>query len=174
MTEKVVRKTTAKKVVRRTTTKTVSGSSSAAKPVRTTTRKAPVKTVVVASKTRRSPKVLIVGFTLFLLVMGASALIGFSDTGQLSVENTIRDRKQNATGDEQAALQSVPIEQAGAGAPNGGLVGMGQAAPEVAVPVATSTDDTSSSSASVSASSTSSAETVPSTEVSAEAEPITE
>lgn len=174
MTEKVVRKTTAKKVVRRTTTKTVSGSSSTAKPVRTATRKAPIKTEVIAPKNRRSPKVLIVGLILFLLVMGVSALIGFSDTGQLNVENTIRERKQNATGDEQAALQSVPIEQAGAGAPNGGLVGMGQTAPEVVVPVATSTDNTSSSSSSLTASSTPSAETVPPTEVSAEAEAIVE
>jgi hypothetical protein len=170
MTEKVVRKTTAKKVVRRTTTKTVSATSSVTKPVRTTTRKAPVKTAVATPKTKRSPKVLIIGFALFFLVMGVSALIGFSDTGQLNVENTIRDRKQNATGDEKEALQSVPTEQAVSGAPNGGLVGTGQVVEEAVVPVATSTVDISASSSLQVASSTMSTETVPQEEVIADAE----
>jgi hypothetical protein len=160
MTEKVVHKTTAKKVVRRTTAKTVPARSVVSKTSAPSARKAPVRSVSSSQKKRHSPKILLIGMTLFTLVLGASALIGFSDAGQLNVENAIRERKKNATGEEQVALQSVPVEQSKNGTPNGGLVGMGQSVPEV-VPVATTSTSSATSSEEQTASSTEADLTMP-------------
>ena len=139
MTEKVVRKTTAKKGVRRTASKTVPARYTVSKSATLGTRKAPVREPALSQKQKRSPKIFIISLILFTLVMGVSALIGFSDKGQLNVENAIRDRKQNATGAEQEALQSVPTEQSGGRAPNGGLVGMGQGEQSTPAPTQAST-----------------------------------
>lgn len=151
MPEKVVRKTTAKKVVRRTVTKTVPARSTVSKTVASSVRKAPVRitsTPLTSSSRRKTPKTIFIGIALFIVLLSASIAIGYSDKGELNVENMISMRKQNATGAEQEALSSVPTEQTDSAVPNGGLVGMGQSDPVVVlVVVATSTDSTATSTA---------------------------
>ncbi len=151
MPEKVVRKTTAKKTVRRTVTKTVPARSTVSKTVASSGRKAPVRITpapITASPRKKTPKPVFIGIALFIVLLGVSVAIGYSDTGELNVENMISLRKQNATGAEHEALLSVPTEQTDSAVPNGGLVGMGQSDP-VVVPavVATSTDSTATSTA---------------------------
>ena len=139
MVEKEVRKTTAKKTVRRTTTKVVSPKTTVRKTAPTAVRKAPARIQTSTPKSRRSPKLIIAGAAFFLVLLGISAAIGFSDKGQLNVEGLISARKQNATPAEKVALEAVPTDQAKNNIPNGGLVGMGQPAPVVPPPIQVST-----------------------------------
>lgn len=130
MAEKEVRKTTTKKAVRKTTTKTTPASS----VERSTVRKAPARIAKIEEKKQSSAIVFMGGGALFLVLLGVSALIGFSDKGQLDVEGKITERKQSATPEEQEILKSVPTEQSKNSVPNGGLVGTGDSEP-VPVPV---------------------------------------
>jgi hypothetical protein len=139
MAEKEVRKTTAKKTVRRSTTKVVSPKTTVRKTVTTTARKAPARVQAVVQTSRRSPKLLFAGLGFFIVVVGISAAIGYSDKGQLNVEGLISARKQSATPEEKVVLEAVPTEQAKNNIPNGGLVGMGQPEPVIVPPVETST-----------------------------------
>ncbi len=139
MAEKEVRKTTAKKTVRRTTTKVASPKTTVRKTAPTAVRKAPARIQAVAPKNQRSLKLFLAGGAFFLVLLGISAAIGFSDKGQLNVEGLISARKQNATPEEKVVLEAVPTDQAKNNIPNGGLVGMGQPAPVVPPPVVVST-----------------------------------
>jgi hypothetical protein len=155
MEEKVVRKTT----VRRTTRKSVTPKSA------TTPRVSAVKKTADVSPVRKAPtrvsvapsvpsthkgghrklKVVSIGVFLFAVLFGVSALIGISDKGQLDVSGAIAERKQNASGEEKQALETVPTQQTQA-APNGGLVGMGAPEPvPVPEPTASTTEETASS-----------------------------
>lgn len=125
MAEKEVRKTTTKRAVRRTATRTVPARTTARQAGVGSVRKAPTR-VTASGKTRRSSKGLIVGISIFVLLIGASAGIGFSDKGQLNVENIIALRKQNASPEEKVTLETVPVQQPKNNIPNGGLVGMDQ------------------------------------------------
>lgn len=150
MAEKEVRKTTTKRAVRRVATKTVPARTTARKTASTSVRKAPSR-VATPAQTRKSPKVFFVGFALFLVLLGVSAAIGFTDKGQLDVEASISLRKQNASPEEQQALNAVPVQQSQA-VPNGGLVGEGPAdvvpvlVPENTGSTTASTTDTTASS----------------------------
>jgi len=151
MAEKEVRKTTTKRAVRRTASKTVPARSTVRKTTATSVRKAPSRVAEApATRTvRRSPKALFAGIFLFLVLLGVSAVIGFSDKGQLDVASAIALRKQGATTQEEKdALENVPTEQAVNALPNGGLVALD--ASEVPPPppsvVSTTTENTASSS----------------------------
>lgn len=155
MAEKEVRKTTTKKAVRRTVSKTVSSRTAERKTAPASTRKAPARAAAVPVKKKSSIKLFLAGASLFLVLLGISAAIGFSDKGQLDVEGTIALRKQNAkTPEEQQSLEAVPTEQAQNNVPNGGLVGMGQPEPVAPSPVVGSSTDATASSSSPIASTT--------------------
>jgi len=124
MAEKEVRKTTAKKTVRRTASKTIPARTSVRKTAAPSARKAPSRVVVERSK-GGSPKIFFGGLLFFVVLLGISAAIGFSGSGQLDVESSIAQRKQNASPEEQEIMKSVPVQQTQTAAPNGGLVGMG-------------------------------------------------
>lgn len=173
MAEKTVRKTTAKKAVRRTTTKKVPARTTVARTAAVPARKAPVvRTVSTPVRSHgASGRTFLIGMVLFLILLGVSAAIGYSDKGQLDVEQTIAVRKQNATPEEQQILNNVPTQQQQNNIPNGGLIGVGKSPkPEPVEPVSTSTDETASSSE-VSASSTEEAVQDAGTEESASTKP---
>ena len=133
MEEKTVRKTTAKKAVRRVATKKVPARTVERKPVAVSSvssvssvRKAParVSLSVAPKSTRRSGKVFLLGFLLFGVLLGVSALIGASDKGELDVAGKIAERKEQATPEEQASLEAVTSGSANS-VPTASLVGMG-------------------------------------------------
>ena len=152
MAEEKVRKTTAKKTaVRRTTTKVAPRKTAVRKTVATAVRKAPARqTLGEPTRARRSPKTLIVALLVLAIAGGVSAGIGFTDKGQINVAEKIAQRKQNASPEEQAVLNSVPVQQAQNNIPNGGLVGTGKSAPvaQTQEPVATTTASTTAETAS--------------------------
>ena len=121
MAEKEVRKTTAKKTVRRSTTKVVAPKTTVRKTAPIAVRKAPARVQTAPPKSRRTPKLFLAGGALFLVLLGISAAIGFSDKGQLNVEGLISARKQNATPAEKVALEAVPTDQAKNNIPNGNI-----------------------------------------------------
>ena len=149
MAEKAVRKTTPKKAVRRTTTKKAPARTTATRTTAVSARKAPVVRTAPAPTRPKgaSGRTFLIGMVLFLVLIGVSAAIGYSDKGQLDVEQTITLRKQNATPEEQQVLNNVPTQQQQNAAPNGGLIGVGKSPkPQPSEPVATSTDETASTS----------------------------
>jgi hypothetical protein len=156
MAEKEVRKTTAKKTIRRSTTKVAPrktavrktaevASKSPAAPI----RKAPARVSATPSPRKRGSKKIVVAGIILLVIVGASVAIGFTDKGPIDVTSVIATRKQNATGEEQRALESVPVQQGQSGVVNGGLVGTGAPSPLVpmdpAPHTASSTDSTATS-----------------------------
>lgn len=149
MEEKVVRKTTAKKTVRRTPSRTVFART--ADPISTavSTRKAPARVGAYGAKQNQfSFKVFFIVLLLFCVLLWVSALIGFSDKGQLDVAGKIAERKQNASPeDNQAALDAVNTSPAQSLPTASSLVGMGkdENTPQANSPVSTSTDATASS-----------------------------
>ena len=160
MAEKVVRRTTAKKTVRKTSGVTTATRTPARRSTVSSVRKAPteLRSSTSVSRGKTHGKTFIIGLIFFVVLLGVSALIGYSDKGQLNVEATIAKRIQSATPEEQESLKDVPIQQQQTVVPNGGLVGMGQSAPPPPPePVSTTTDSTATSTEET-ASSTSQAE----------------
>lgn len=129
MEEKPVRKTTAKKVVRRVASKKVPARTVERKPTVATSpvRKAPARVVLqTPKKSKKNFKVVLLGLVLFGMLFGVSALIGFSDKGELDVAGKIADRKTNATSpEEQASLQGVSDVNTQKPSTASSLVGMG-------------------------------------------------
>jgi len=132
MEEKVVRKTTAKRVVRKTAA-----------------RKAPTQVADTGAREGRT-MLPFVAIGIFIVIVGASVAIGFSDSGQINVENTINYKRDHGTEEEKQELQNIPVQRTRPSVPNGGLVpttdpdpGAAVVAPEpVATSTATSTDET--------------------------------
>jgi len=140
MVEKAVRKTATKKTVRKTATK---------KAVSKTTsrRKAPTPVAKQKQQSQHSQRMTLVAIGIFILILGTSIFIGFSGDGQISINETITQQKEDATPEELNRIESVPVQQTRSAQPDGGLVPSG--VPEEKVvpkPVATSTDSTASSS----------------------------
>ena len=89
----------------------------------TTTRKAPARAPVApAGEPRRFSYAPFIAVAVFILLLGGSAVIGFSDSGQINVNNTIADRKVSGTPEEQTQVKSVPVQQTRPTQPLGGLV----------------------------------------------------
>jgi hypothetical protein len=131
MAEKEVRRTTAKKAVRKTAATSTPARTTVRRSSASSVRKAPTQAQVsVSSPAVRKAlnKGFLLGLILFVVLIGVSALIGYSDKGQLDVASTISSRIQNATPEEQETFKTVPVQQGQTenSAPNGGLVGMGQ------------------------------------------------
>lgn len=105
MDKKIPRKQPAKK----TTRKTVS-------------RKAPTK--VAANRARRKNKNVALGVSLvvFCVFVSISIVIGYSDSGQINVSNTISEKKNNGTLEEQEKIKHIPVQQSQQNIPNGGLI----------------------------------------------------
>lgn len=104
MMDKPVRKKVPKKAARKvarksTTTKTMSKKS--------VSRKAPTPIAESRANKKHSRNLLIVGVVLFLMVVGVSVAIGFSDKGSIAVSETIRERKENATPDELKEMEQI-------------------------------------------------------------------
>jgi hypothetical protein len=142
-----------------------------------TVRKAPSRAVPAAASSRlaaapRRGAPLLLGPVLFLIIVGISAGIGYSDHGSLDVPSAILERKQNATPEERAALESVPTQQGNA-APNGGLVATGKPQPEPS-PVTASTTESGTSTESTASSTLQEGETASTTEASPTEEPAQE
>lgn len=128
MVEKAVRKTTVKKtpikvVAKKAASKTVS--STRTTPKTTTTRKAPTPVATDRSNKRATSQRVAVGVSVFVVFLGISAVIGMSDAGQISVESTITERKQSASPEEKARIESIPVQQSQNALPNGGLLPSG-------------------------------------------------
>lgn len=136
MAEKEVRKTVRKRAVRKSAGQTTPARASRAAADDATLRprrKAPSRVVVEqgAPKGRRGIKFVFVGFFLFLILLGVSAAIGYTDKGELDVQNTIAAKKESATPEEKAALDAASVTSAQqSGTPNGGLVGTGAQTPD--------------------------------------------
>lgn len=149
MEEKTVRKTTTKKTVRRVATKKVPARTVERKPTAVSSvRKAPARVVVASPKnTRRGGKVFLLGFVLFAVLLGISALIGSSDKGELDVAGKIAERKQQATPEEQESLENVNSGSPRS-VPTASLVGMGDdpgfVPPQAEPAIASTTQDTAS------------------------------
>jgi hypothetical protein len=164
-----VRKTAVKKAVRRTTTKKAPARKTTARTTSSVSRKAPVvRTTKTPQSKGASGRTFLIGMIMFLILIGVSVAIGYSDKGPLDVEQTITLRKQNATPEEQQVLNNVPTQQQNT-VPNGGLVGVGKAPkPVVEESTATTTDETASS---TDATASSTEEVVEEQEVTPEEEP---
>lgn len=106
MADEIVRKTTTRKRV-----------------AKTTTRKAPTHSdepeVTKASARSYTPFIVV---AVFVVLVGGSVAIGFSDDGQINVSHTINDRKINGTPEEQSQIQNIPVQQNRSNKPLGGLV----------------------------------------------------
>jgi hypothetical protein len=103
--KKTTRKVAAKKVPRIVAAKKVQRSNA-----RTPARKAPPRNTVTASG-RGGWLWPGVAVGVFVVVLGISVAIGFSDGGAIDVATTINDRKSTATEAERADLASVPVTQ---------------------------------------------------------------
>lgn len=96
----------------------------------------------------------------FVLIVGGSVAIGFSDSGQINITNTINNKKEYGTPEEKEQLQNIPVQPSRPALPDGGLVPTtavnpnpppGPATSEVASTTATTTSTTTESAATVSA-----------------------
>ncbi len=133
-------------------------------PARVLQRKAPtpLATDRIEKKTRK--KQLLIASLLLLVGVGASAAVGFSDTGQIDVNKTIEDRNDRITSssDNPTGEIVVPVQNT-SGEPNGGMRGRGVGTRNVTPPVpvegASSTEATASTT-----------DTVPATEEAADVE----
>lgn len=109
---------TPKKTVRRASTKLAAVSQTNSTKV---TRKAPTP-LATASQVRRSSRHLQwLGILIFVLSLGAGAVIGNTDAGTVDVNGAIEAYRQTASGREQARLDSIAAGNP-SGAPDGGLV----------------------------------------------------
>lgn len=104
MEDKVVRKRTTKKVARRTTA-----------------RKAPTRVPVENKEGRNLLPFVVLG--VFTVVIGISVAVGFSGDGQINVADTINERKNNATTEEERTiLETVQVQKQRPAVRNAGLV----------------------------------------------------
>ncbi len=117
MEDNVVRKTTARKVVRKTAV-----------------RKAPTQAAPEGVRERRT-MLPFMAIGVFVVIVGASVAVGFSDDGQINVENTINNKRDFGTEEEKEALQNIPVQRARPSAPNGGLVPTADPDPGAPAPV---------------------------------------
>ncbi len=159
MVEESVRKTAAKKTVRKAVGRTAAVTRAprarvarvAAPPV-VPRRKAPTPTITPRVVERRIG--LYVGIGVFILMIGISAVIGFTDKGAINVRGIIESKMASATPEERARLERAQKATAN-NLPDGGLVASGvpeATPPSIATttasttpPVASSTDATASS-----------------------------
>jgi hypothetical protein len=137
--------------------------------IQSTTRKAP--TVFASEKNKqkqRQKQFIIIGMILFVGV-GASAAVGYTDKGQISVAQVIEERNQrvragNADGrDGQTSRIEVPVQNTNKAA-NGGLVGLGTGGTKPKPPVDTSTTTATSTDAIASSTEAVASSTSPTTE----------
>jgi len=125
MAEKVVRKTTrkkvaTKKVTKKSTTKTVAPKKVPTKTTKKPARKAPTPVSQNNASDSRTKRLNILGFVLFFVVVGISAIIGISGGGEINIQTTINTLKENATTEERQRIESIPVQNKNA-LPNGGL-----------------------------------------------------
>lgn len=115
---------------------------------KTATRKAPTRASSQVSEGRNPIPFIVLG--VFLVIIAISIGFGYTDKGQINVEDTINNRKINATTEEErAVLDNIPVQQKRPSAPNGGLVPtkakdkstVKPPVQEVASSTATTTDD---------------------------------
>jgi hypothetical protein len=175
------RKTVARKKTTRQTSKTtqVRSDSVVSAATESVSRKAP--TVFASEKNKQKQlqkQFIIIGVILFLGV-GTSAVVGYSDKGQINVAQVVEDRNQRvktgATDESDTAteLVAVPVQNTNKSA-NGGLVGLGtggakpKPSTDTATSTASSTDITASSTKAVASSTNPAAESASSTEESAD------
>ena len=85
-----------------------------------TVRKAPTRTESGGEERRNLMP--FVAIAVFVLVIGVSVAVGFSDDGEINIEGTINERRISGTDEEKAALQNIPVQRKRPSAPNGGLV----------------------------------------------------
>ena len=113
---------------------------------RVSNRKAPTPIAAERAKTKRGRKNITVVAILLLLGVGSSAAVGFTDKGQINVDQTIAQRNQEARAAGQPEI-TIPVQTS---EPNGGLVGLGddpalQQQASSTPPTASSTEATASS-----------------------------
>jgi hypothetical protein len=89
----------------------------------TISRKAPTPLAEKKIKKQTTKKHIGIVATLLILGIGGSALVGFSDKGQIDVGKTIADRNAQAIGDNPNAIM-IPV-QSTTQEPDGGLIGLG-------------------------------------------------
>ena len=106
MEEKVVRKRTTRKVAK----KTVS-------------RKAPTRATSVSNTgSEKNNVALYVSIVVFLLFVGVSVVVGYSDKGEINIDATITNIEQNGTPEEREQLKNIPAQKAKSKGRNGGLI----------------------------------------------------
>ncbi len=86
-------------------------------------RKAPTPLAQTRTKKQTIRKHVGIVAVLLILGIGGSALVGFSDKGQIDVGKTIADRNAQAIGDNPNAIM-IPV-QSTTQEPDGGLIGLG-------------------------------------------------
>jgi hypothetical protein len=159
MVEESVRKTVAKKTVRKAVgrtaavtraprTKAPAVKETESAPVLTTPakrprRKAPTPVAETNERAARSNILLYAGIGAFTVLLGVSAVIGFTDRGAINVQNLIESRMASASPEEKARLEQAQKATAN-NVPDGGLI-LSDTPDAPVVPVATSTPSTASS-----------------------------
>lgn len=89
----------------------------------TVSRKAPTPLAQTRTKKQATRNQIIVVVILLILGIGGSAIVGFSDKGQIDVGKAIADRNAQAIGDNPNAIL-IPV-QSTTQEPDGGLIGLG-------------------------------------------------
>lgn len=116
---------------------------------KTTTRKAPTVFASEKNKQKQRQTQFVVIAVILIMGVGASAVVGYTDKGQIDVAQVIEEQNQkvrtgNTDGsDAQAGLVEIPVQNTNKAA-NGGLVGLGTGGSKPKPPVDTSTSTASS------------------------------
>lgn len=118
-------------------------------------RKAPTSFAGAKAAAINKKKHIVVATILIALGVGSSAMVGFTDEGQIDVQKTIEERNErirNNQADERdlsGSLVEVPVQNTNAQRADGGLIGrgVGSGTTAPAPPVATSTATSSAESA---------------------------
>lgn len=105
MPEKVTKKSTTKKVATKKTTR----------------RKAPTRTKA-APASKKPNFIPFIAIGVFMVIVGASIAIGFSDNGVIDINATVAERRSQVAPEEQAQFDNIPVQQARKDVPDGGLV----------------------------------------------------
>lgn len=141
---------------RETTTRKVVSRRPAPKPVEKVERVAPPErkapTPIASTKASRMKrrKQLITAFVVLVIGIGISAVVGFTDKGQIDVQKTIQERNErirtNTTDERDANTQliEVPVQNTNI-KPKEGLVGAGKAKAPAPAPVPVVTSSTTAS-----------------------------
>ena len=119
-------------------------------------RKAPTPIAASRRSNKAKRKQLLIVGVIFIVGMGASALVGFTDAGVIDVNKEIEERNERLRsgqlGENDTQRVIVPVQNTAANQlPDGGLIGLPVSAtpppppPEPATTTATSTDDVASS-----------------------------